>query len=119
MEFAVTVAVAVAVAGGTFRYRGSVHGRFPDVPRWHAGLHEDDVLWGCREGDAYYLILDYRPISRAGSCRIELWKPAEAFDAPVAALLALGEERRDCGETRGDASLSGLVAEVVGVGAPA
>ena len=110
--------LAVEVAGGSFRYRGAVHGRVPDLPRWHAGLHEGSVVWGCREGDACFLILDYRQVTDTGPCRIELWEPVGALDAPVKALLALASSRP--GESEGTkATLTDVVLRIGGVATPA
>lgn len=111
--------LTVEVAGATFGYRVAVHDFFPDVPRWHAGLHEGQVLWGCREGEACFLILDYRRRPHAGACRIEIWEPAAATDAPVMALLALADTRPSTGEGHDGASLKGLVTRIAEVGAPA
>ncbi len=107
-------ALTVEVAGGTFRYRGAVHARFPEVPRWHAGLHEGDALWGCRDGAACFLLLDHRPSGASERCRIEVWEPVEALDAPVTALLALAEERPAEGVGVEDGSPAGLVAGIAG-----
>lgn len=109
--------LTVEVAGGTFRYRSAVHARFPEVSRWRAGLHEGETVWGCREGDACFLLLDHRLPGSSGRCRIEVWEPVAALDAPVTALLALAEGRPGEGGEAEGGSLAGLVAGVMGAAA--
>ena len=106
------------VAGGAFRYRGAVHWRLPDLPRWHAGLHQGSVVWGCREGDSCFLILDYRQVADTGPCRIELWEPVRALDAPVRALLALASSRPGARDA-GSGTLADLVMRICGAPEPA
>ncbi len=72
------------------------------------------MLWGSREGDACFLILDHRRAPGAGSCRIELWEATEPLDATATGLLPLADERSGGGEGSGGDSLSRLVTRIAG-----